>query len=149
VIVNLKSAESPFVLSSIFKEETPTKIIAREVEGITIVDVIGRIVLGEGEALLRETITGLIANGRRKFLLNMAGVPYMDSSGLGALVETYHNVHRVGGRLQLLKLTKKLLELLEMTRLNKILELTDNEVEAVRTLRNLDAPVLRSVSLAS
>jgi anti-sigma B factor antagonist len=89
------------------------KVIAREVEDITIVDVIGRIVLGEGESLLRETVAGLIANGRRRFLLNMAGVPYIDSSGLGALVETYHSVHRVGGRLQLLKLTKKLLELVE------------------------------------
>lgn len=125
------------------------KVIAREVEDITIVDVIGRIVLGEGESLLRETVAGLIANGRRRFLLNMAGVPYMDSSGLGALVETYHSVHRVGGRLQLLKLTKKLLELVEMTRLTKIFEFTDDEVEAVRKLRNLDAAVLHAVSLAS
>jgi anti-anti-sigma factor len=104
--------------------------------------------LGEGESLLPETVVGLIANGRRRFLLNMAGVPYMDSSGLGALVETYHSVHRVDGRLQLLKLTKKLLELLEMTRLTKIFEFRDDEVEAVRKLRNLDAAVLHVVSLA-
>ncbi len=120
-------------------------ISTRRVNGVFVVDIIGRIVLGECGGL-RETITNALADGERKLLLNLAEVHYMDSAGLGEIVRAYTSAAKVGGQLQLLKLTNRVRDLLLITKLCTILEVHDDESEAVASLnRTLPA---KSVSAA-
>src|SRR5438309_6383992 len=93
------------------------KIGTRQADGITVIDVSGRIALGEGEVLLRETVDNLLAKGQKKLLLNLAEVNYIDSSGIGALVGVYTAVRKQGGELQLLKITNRVRNLLQITKL--------------------------------
>ncbi|MGB7846642.1 MAG: STAS domain-containing protein [Candidatus Acidiferrum sp.] len=106
---------------------------ARQTGEVTIVDMSGRIVLGEESAALRDLILGLVSKGNRKILLNLAGVNYIDSSGLGALVSAFTSVRKSGGELKLLNLTEKVDNLMEITKLYTVFDITDNEAEAVKS----------------
>jgi anti-sigma B factor antagonist len=108
-------------------------ISTRKVDGVFVVDIIGRIVLGEG-GRLRETISSALDDGERKLLLNMAEVHYLDSAGLGEVIRAYTSVTKQGGRLQLLKLTNKVRDLLLITKLCTVLEVHDDEAEAIVSL---------------
>ena len=109
------------------------KLTTRQVNEVTVIDVSGRITLGEGSSLLRDELRSLIGSNRRKILLNLADVDYMDSSGIGQLVAAFTTVNNQGGQLKLLNLTKRMKELLQMTRVISIFEIFDDEKKAVGT----------------
>ena len=90
------------------------KIVERQVGDVVILDLHGKILIGEGDDALREAVTKLADSGKTKILLNLAEVPYVDSAGLGEIVRTYTTVSRKGGKLKLLNLTKKIEDLLSM-----------------------------------
>lgn len=105
----------------------------REVDGITIVDLNGRITLGEGSELLRDTVRDLVGKGRNRILLNLGDVTYIDSSGIGELVSAYTSVQKQGGELKLLNLTKKVHDLLQITKLYTVFDIKDDEAVAVQS----------------
>jgi len=107
----------------------------REVETITIVDLSGRISLGEGSALLRRTVRDLLDNGHTKILLNLGDVNYIDSSGIGELVSGFTAVRSREGQLKLLNLTKKVHDLLQITKLFTIFDVYSDEGTAVGSFR--------------
>jgi anti-sigma B factor antagonist len=107
------------------------QIHEREVNDVTILDLHGKLTLGEGDELLRDKINSLIHQGRKKTILNLAEVPYIDSAGLGEIVRTYTTVSRQGGSLKLLNLTKRIQDLLAITKLLTVFETFDSEKEAV------------------
>ena len=125
------------------------KISTRQVDGITVIDARGRITLGDGDVRLRDTIRELLANGHRKLLLNLAEVSYIDSSGLGVLVGAYTTVRNQGGELQLVKLTKRVRDLLQITKLYTVFTVTDDEIAAIQSLNMKLATALPVVSLAT
>jgi anti-sigma B factor antagonist len=106
-------------------------VSARQVNGVTIVDLSGRITLGEGSAILRDTVRELLAKSQKKILLNLAEVTYIDSSGIGELVSAYTSVRNQGGDLKLLNLTKKVHDLLQITKLYTVFDVKDDEAAAV------------------
>ena len=103
----------------------------RQVNGVTIVDMSGRITLGEGSVILRDSIKDLIAKGQKKILLNLGDVSYIDSSGIGELVSAFTSVRNQGGELKLLKLTKKVHDLLQITKLYTVFDVKDDEATAI------------------
>src|SRR5262250_3809857 len=103
----------------------------REVETITIVDLSGRISLGEGSALLRKTVRDLLEQGHARILLNLGDVNYIDSSGIGELVSGFTAVRNRGGELKLLNLTKKVNDLLQLTKLFTVFDVYNDESSAV------------------
>jgi len=103
----------------------------REVGSVTIIDLSGRIALGEGSALLRKTIRDLLEDGQTKILLNLGDVNYIDSSGIGELVSGYTAVRSREGELKLLNLTKKVHDLLQITKLFTVFEIYSDESSAV------------------
>jgi anti-sigma B factor antagonist len=105
----------------------------RQVGDVVVVDVSGRITLGEGSSTLREGIRELLAKGHRKILLNLADVSYIDSSGIGELVSAYTSVTNAGGQLKLVNLTKRVNDLLQITKLYTIFDIYDNELTAIRS----------------
>ncbi len=107
------------------------KASTRQVDGVTIVDLSGRITLGEGSVLLRDTIRDLVTKGSKKILLNLGDVTYIDSSGIGELVSAFTSVRKEGGELKLLNLTKKVHDLLQITKLYTVFEVKDDEAAAV------------------
>ena len=107
------------------------KTSTRQVDGITIVDLSGRITLGEGSVVLRDTIRDLLSKGSKKLLLNLAEVTYIDSSGIGELVSAFTTVRNQGGELKLLNLTKKVHDLLQITKLYTVFDVKDDEASAV------------------
>ena len=109
------------------------QIHEREMNDVTVLDIHGKLTLGEGDELLRDKINSLIHQGRKKLLLNLAEVPYIDSAGLGEIVRTYTTVSRKGGKLKLLNLTKKIQDLLSITKLLTVFETYESEDEAVRS----------------
>ena len=109
------------------------KIEERNVSGITVLDLKGKMLIGEGDELLREKINGLVEDGKSKILLNLAEVPYVDSAGLGEIVRCYTTVSRKEGVLKLLSLTKRLHDLLSITKLLTVFETYDSEEEAVKS----------------
>jgi anti-sigma B factor antagonist len=108
------------------------KAINRQVDGVAIVDMSGRITLGEGSVILRDTIRDLIGKGQKKILLNLGDVTYIDSSGIGELVSAFTAVRREGGELKLLKLTKKVHDLLQITKLYTVFDIKDDEATAIK-----------------
>ena len=108
------------------------KASQREVDGVTVVDLSGRITLGEGSVLLRDNIRDLIAKGTKKILLNLGDVTYIDSSGIGELVSAFTTVRNQGGELKLLNLTKKVHDLLQITKLYTVFDIKDDETTAVK-----------------
>ena len=107
----------------------------REVGVITLVDLSGRIALGEGSALLRKTIRELLDGGNNKILLNLGDVNYIDSSGIGELVSGFTAVRSRGGELKLLHLTKKVHDLLQITKLFTVFDVYTDEPTAVRSFQ--------------
>ncbi|HTQ96491.1 MAG TPA: STAS domain-containing protein [Candidatus Acidoferrum sp.] len=105
----------------------------REVGPVTIVDLSGRISLGEGSALLRTTIRQLLDGGQAKILLNLGDVNYIDSSGIGELVSAFTAVRNRSGELKLLNLTKKVHDLLQITKLFTVFDVYNDEPTAVRS----------------
>jgi anti-sigma B factor antagonist len=103
----------------------------REVGSVTIIDLSGRIALGEGSALLRKTIRDLLEDGQTKILLNLGDVNYIDSSGIGELVSGYTAVRNREGELKLLNLTKKVHDLLQITKLFTVFDIYSDESSAV------------------
>ena len=109
------------------------QIEERVVNEVTILDLKGKITLGEGDEALREKINQLIGQNKKRILLNLAEVPYIDSAGLGEVVRTYTTVKRQGGTMRLLNLTKRIEDLLSITKLLTVFETYDNEADAVRS----------------
>ena len=109
------------------------KIVERQVADVTILDLHGKILIGEGDDQLRDAVTRLSEAGKGKILLNLADVPYVDSAGLGEIVRCYTTVSRSEGRLKLLNLTKKIKDLLAITKLLTVFETYENEDEAVKS----------------
>ncbi|MCL4819086.1 MAG: STAS domain-containing protein [Vicinamibacteria bacterium] len=109
------------------------KIVERTVGDIIILDLHGKILIGEGDDALREAVTKLVDSGAQKILLNLADVPYVDSAGLGEIVRCYTTVSRKGGRLKLINLTKKIQDLLAITKLLTVFETYESEDEAVKS----------------
>src|SRR6201997_4708046 len=107
------------------------KASTRQVDGITIVDLSGRITLGEGSVVLRDTIKDLLSKGQKKILLNLGDVSYIDSSGIGELVSAFTSVRNQGGELKLLHLTKKVHDLLQITKLYTVFDVKDDEAGAI------------------
>ena len=108
------------------------KASTRQVGGVTIVDLSGRITLGEGSVILRDSIRDLVSKGKNKILLNLADVTYIDSSGIGELVSAFTTVRNQSGELKLLKLTKKVHDLLQITKLYTVFDIKDDEAIAVQ-----------------
>ena len=105
----------------------------RDAGPVTVVDLSGRITLGDGSALLRKTIRGLLQDERKKILLNLADVDYIDSSGIGELVSGYTAVKNQNGELKLLQLTKKVRDLLQITKLYTVFDIYTDENTAIRS----------------
>jgi anti-sigma B factor antagonist len=108
------------------------KATNRQVDGIAVVDMSGRITLGEGSVVLRDTIRDLVGKGQKKILLNLGDVTYIDSSGIGELVSAFTAVRREGGELKLLNLTKKVHDLLQITKLYTVFDIKDDEATAIK-----------------
>ena len=109
------------------------QIEQRQIGSVMILDLKGKITLGEGDELLKDKVNSLVNQGHKKIVLNLAGVPYIDSAGLGEVVRTYTTVSRQGGSLKLLNLTKRITDLLSITKLLTVFETFDSENEAVRS----------------
>lgn len=107
------------------------KIDTRTVGDVQILDCSGKITLGEGTMAIRNTVREVLKNGGKKIILNLSEVNYIDSSGIGELVSTYTTVTNQGGKLKLLNLTKKIQELLQITKLLTVFSVYDNEQKAV------------------
>jgi anti-sigma B factor antagonist len=105
----------------------------RLVGGVTIVDLYGRIVLGEGSAGVRDLVRNLIKEGNKKILLNLRDVDYIDSSGLGELVSAFTSMRSHGGELKLLNLTKRVRALLQITKLLTVFDIKDDEATSVKS----------------
>jgi anti-sigma B factor antagonist len=116
-------------------EETHMLIEERIVGDVTILDLKGKMTLGEGDELLKDKINSLIHQGQKNLLLNLEGVPYIDSAGLGEIVRTYTTVSRQGGKLKLLNLTKRIQDLLAITKLLTVFETYDTEQDAIGSFR--------------
>jgi anti-sigma B factor antagonist len=110
-------------------------ISERVVEGVSVLDLSGKIVLGEGDIQLKDRIRDLLADGQRKILLNLGDVSYIDSAGLGAIISCYTTSKREGGQLRLVNLTKKVKDLLTITKLITIFEPYESEKEALESFK--------------
>jgi anti-sigma B factor antagonist len=111
------------------------KTSTRQIDGVTIVDCSGRITLGEGSVVMRDVVKDLLAKGQKKILLNLGDVNYIDSSGIGELVAAFTTVRNQGGELKLLNLTKKVHDLLQITKLYTVFDVKDDETSAVKAFR--------------
>ena len=111
------------------------KASTRQLDGVTVVDLSGRITLGEGSVVLRDLVRELIGKGNKKILLNLGDVTYIDSSGIGELVSAFTTVRNQGGELKLLNLTKKVHDLLQITKLYTVFDVKDDETSAVKAFR--------------
>jgi anti-sigma B factor antagonist len=109
------------------------KLVTRLIDCVEVVQINGRIELGEGSAAVRDVVRDLLAKGRKKILLNLADVDYIDSAGLGSLVSAFTSVRNEGGELKLVYLTKKVQDLLQMTRLYTVFEIFDDEETAIKS----------------
>lgn len=107
----------------------------RKVEGVHIVDLTGRITIGEETSILREALRSLLQSNHTRVLLNLSDVTYIDSSGLGELVSGFTNFSKQGGKLKLLNLTKKVHDLLSITKLLTVFEVFDDEAKAIQSFQ--------------
>ena len=107
----------------------------RRVDGVTILDLSGRITLGEGSVVLRDQIRELLGKNEKKILLNLGDVTYIDSSGIGELVSAFTTVRNQGGELKLLNLTKKVHDLLQITKLYTVFDVKDDETQAIASFK--------------
>jgi anti-sigma B factor antagonist len=111
------------------------KTSTRQVEGVTILDLSGRITLGEASVVVRDVINNLMSNGNKKILLNLADVNYIDSSGIGVLVSSFTSVRSHGGELKLVNTSKRIRDLLQITKLYSLFDIKDDEATAVASFR--------------
>ena len=111
------------------------KTSTRQVDGVTIVDLSGRITLGEGSVVLRDLVRELLGKGNKRILLNLGEVTYIDSSGIGELVSAFTSVRNGGGELKLLNLTKKVHDLLQITKLYTVFDVKDDEAQAIASFK--------------
>ncbi len=111
------------------------KATVRQVEGVVVVDLSGRIKLGEGSSILRDTVKDLLSKGQKNILLNLGDISYIDSSGIGELVSAFTSVRNQGGELKLLHLTKKVHDLLQFTKLYTVFDVKDYEGDAIAAFR--------------
>jgi anti-sigma B factor antagonist len=109
------------------------KVSTRQVDGVTIVDCSGRITLGS--VILRDTVRDLLSKGNKKIVLNLNDVNYIDSSGIGELVSAFTTTKNQGGELKLLNLTKKVNDLLQITKLYTVFDVKDDEASAVKSFK--------------
>ena len=111
------------------------QIDERIVDNVTVLDLKGKITLGEGDEILKDKINSLLMQDKKRLLLNLAGVPYIDSAGLGRLVQTYTTVRNKEGQLKLVNLTKRITDLLMITKLLTVFETFDSEAEALSSFK--------------
>jgi anti-sigma B factor antagonist len=111
------------------------KISTRQVDGVTVLDMSGRITLGEGSVQLRDTVRDLLAKGQKHILLNLGDVTYIDSSGIGELVSAFTTAKNQGGELKLLNLTRKVHDLLQITKLYTVFDVKDDEASAISSFK--------------
>jgi len=109
------------------------KLNTRQVGDVSVIDVTGRITLGEGSSALRDALRELLGNNQKKILLNLGDVSYIDSSGIGELVSGFTSVTNAGGQLKLLNLSKRVKDLLQITKLYTVFDVHDDEAHAVRS----------------
>jgi len=114
----------------------------RHVDGVTIVDLVGRIVVGEGTAGVRDLVLNLIKSGDKKILLNLRDVDYIDSSGLGELVNAFTIMRTGGGQLKLLNLSKRVRALLTITKLLTVFDIADDEATSVKSFSPVPEPIM-------
>ena len=107
----------------------------RQAGDVTILDMDGKITIGEGSVAVRTAIRKLLEEGKKKILLNVAGVGYVDSSGIGELVSSYTTINREGGQLKLLKLTQKIRDLLGITKLLTVFDTYEDEASALNSFK--------------
>jgi len=105
----------------------------RQVDGVTIVDLSGRITLGEGSVTLKDTVHDLLSKGLKRILLNLGAVNYIDSSGIGTLVSALTAAKKQGGELRLLNVTKRVHDLLQITKLHTLFDVKNDEAAAVQS----------------
>src|ERR1051325_4697679 len=108
-------------------------IKVRVVDGVSVLDLSGKIILGEGDGQIRDRIKDLLSDGQRRILLNLGDVNYIDSAGLGALISSYTTTKREGGQLKLMNLTKRIQDLLAITKLITVFDTYDDEREALES----------------
>ena len=111
------------------------KLTSRQVGDVTVIDAAGRITLGEGASAFRDTIRDLAAKGNKKLLVDLGEVSYIDSSGIGELVSGFTTVTNNGGQLKLVGLSKRVKDLLQITKLYTVFEVFDDEAEAIRSFK--------------
>ena len=109
------------------------KLTTRQVGDVTVIDVAGRITLGEGSSALRDTLRDLVTKNQKKILLNLGDVSYIDSSGIGELVSGFTTVTNSGGNLKLLNLNKRVKDLLQITKLYTVFDVHEDEAGAIRS----------------
>jgi anti-sigma B factor antagonist len=109
------------------------KVSTRQVDGVVVMDLSGRITLGEGSVVLRDAVRDLLSKGNKKILVNLGDVNYIDSSGIGELVSAFTTVKNQSGELKLLNLTKKVHDLLQITKLYTVFDVKDNESAAIKS----------------
>jgi anti-sigma B factor antagonist len=109
------------------------QIEERAVGDVVVLDLKGRVTLGDGDELLKDKVNSLVNRGFKKIVLNLAEVPYVDSAGLGEIVRTYTTVSRQGGSLKLLNLTKRISDLLAITKLLTVFETFETESDAIKS----------------
>jgi anti-sigma B factor antagonist len=109
------------------------KLNTRQVGDVTVIDISGRITLGEGSSALRDILRDLTAKGNHKILLNLSDVSYIDSSGIGELVSGFTSVSNAGGTLKLLGLTKRVKDLLQITKLYTVFDVHEEEAHAIKS----------------
>ena len=109
------------------------KLTTRQVGDVTVLDVAGRITLGEGSSVLRDALRDLVSKNQKKILLNLGEVSYIDSSGIGELVSGFTTVTNSGGALKLLNLNKRVKDLLQITKLYTVFDVHEDEAGAIRS----------------
>ncbi|HKU73887.1 MAG TPA: STAS domain-containing protein [Pyrinomonadaceae bacterium] len=107
----------------------------RQAGDVTVLDMSGKITIGEGSVALRTAIRRLLEEGKKRILLNLAGVSYVDSSGIGELVSSYTAINKEGGQLKLLNLTQKIRDLLTITKLLTVFDTYETEAEALNSFK--------------
>ncbi|HUE81852.1 MAG TPA: STAS domain-containing protein [Pyrinomonadaceae bacterium] len=111
------------------------EVIERQAGDVTILDMSGAVRMGQGSIALRESIRGLVDGDKKKILLNLAGVNYVDSSGIGELIANYTTLSKVGGQLKLLNLTDRIQNLLVITKLLTVFDVYEDEAEALNSFK--------------
>jgi len=115
------------------RRKMSVKLSTRQVGDVTVIDVVGRITLGEGSSTLRDALRELVKGNHKDILLNLKDVSYIDSSGIGELVSAYTTITNVGGHLKLLGLTHRVKDLLQITKLYTVFDIHEEEAHAVRS----------------